>query len=51
MSKYYKVTFIESRKKKEEKTKKKKKNLDKRQRKLNARVRDNNLVNTTIPCN
>jgi len=49
MSKYYKVTFIESRKKKEEKTKKK--NLDKRQRKLNARVRDNNLVNTTIPCN
>ena len=50
MSKYYKVTFIESRKKKR-KRQKKKKNLDKRQRKLNARVRDNNLVNTTIPCN
>ena len=50
MSKYYKVTFIESRKKKRGKDKKKK-NLDKRQRKLNARVRDNNLVNTTIPCN
>jgi hypothetical protein len=50
MSKYYKVTFIESRKKKEEKTKKKK-TLTKGKEKLNARVRDNNLVNTTIPCN
>jgi hypothetical protein len=37
MSKYYKVTFIESRKKKEEKIKKKKKNLDKRQRKIKCK--------------
>ena len=50
MSKYYKVTFIESRKKKRGKDKKKK-TLTKGKEKLNARVRDNNLVNTTIPCN
>jgi len=36
MSKYYKVTFIESRKKKDKKTKKKK-NLDKRQRKIKCK--------------
>jgi hypothetical protein len=49
MSKYYKVTLIESRKKKEKKNKYK--NLTKGKEKFNARVRDNNLVNTTIPCN